>query len=721
MRKSALRYLMLCFLGLVAFGCNSTDTVGTHPVPQNNPTPFPGYTFPLVDLTNGIIPLPNNLLLNPQTGLINLALDPGQDPNVDSTKTAANSLDGFSTTAPIVIPFRGTVTAESLSVDTLPVFDTTTGQKVLATYRLESNQAGSVVVVTPVRPMKPGTTHVVVLTQGIISALSGTPILSDNVIKFLQQPNPLVDEDGTSITLGLSDEQAQALEPVRLANQAVIGAAETLTETNRANIPFAFAFTTQTLQKALPVARAKVLEADAGFINLAVNALNPAVPASSDPGVPVAVAGGLGTIPSVEDFILSRLVGALPEPPDATTLAALTAQANQLAVGVGAVYYGAIPVPQFRNDPTKDYWANPPVQTGTTNVPFLLFTPEVVTVPAPEPFPVVIYQHGLGADKSSAFVLAGPLNAQGRALIAPDLPLHGDLATPGGQGGLELLNPSTPRVARDNIRQGVVTLYTLTHAVKTGKVFPAFTVPAGAFGGGNPPVAIPLSPPLATSNPQFIGVSLGAIVGTNFVATEPNVDRSVLNVPGGRITYLLLESEAYSQTILDGLAAAGVVPGTAQFVQFGLFTQAVLDDVDPLNVAEAAISGSLRGGTGVNLLQQLATADTVIPPSAQYDLAISFGANSLFKQIAALLPQPLIAQATAPSPGPGVFEFADADHGFLLRPTAAPAGTQAAAIGQTINFLLSGQVVSTGLRAQQAFQAVGESCAELLLRTGKLF
>lgn len=710
MRKNALRYLMLCFLGLVAFGCNSTDTVGTHPVPQNNPVPFPGYTFPLVDLTNGIIPLPNNLLLNPQTGLINLELDPGQDPNVDSTKTAANSLDGFSTTAPIVIPFRGTVTAESLSMDTLPVFDTTTGQKVPATYSLESNQTGSVVVVTPVRPMKPGTTHVVVLTQGIISALSGTPILSDNVINFLQQPTPLVDEDGTSITLGLSDEQAQALEPVRLANQAVIGAAETLTETNRANIPFAFAFTTQTLQKALPMARAKVLEADAGFINLAVNAITPEVPPGYEPGVPVAVAGGVpGVLPSIEQFLAQRLGLPVSDP-----------QVVTLANGIGAIYYGAIPVPQFRADPTKDYWANPPVQTGTTNVPFLLFTPAIIPTPA-QPFPVVIYQHGLGADKSSAFVLAGPLNAQGRALIAPDLPLHGDLATPGGQGGLELLNPSTPRVARDNIRQGVVTLYTLANAVKTGKVFPAFTVPANAFGAGSPPVALPLSPPLATTNPQFIGVSLGAIVGTNFVATEPNVDRSVLNVPGGRITYLLLESEAYSQTILDGLAAAGVTPGTAAFVQFGLFTQAVLDDVDPLNVAEAAISGSLRGGTGVNLLQQLATADTVIPPSAQYDLAISFGANSLYKQIAALLPQPLIAQATAPSPGPGLFEVANADHGFLLRPTAAPAGTQAAAIGQTIGFLLTGQVTSTGLRAQQAFQAVGESCAELLARTGKLF
>ena len=60
MRKRALRYLLLCFLGLVAIGCNDTDSIDPQPVPQYLPTPFPGFTFPLVDLTNRILPLPNN-------------------------------------------------------------------------------------------------------------------------------------------------------------------------------------------------------------------------------------------------------------------------------------------------------------------------------------------------------------------------------------------------------------------------------------------------------------------------------------------------------------------------------------------------------------------------------------------------------------------------------------------------------------------------------------
>lgn len=660
MRKNALRYLMLCFIGLVAFGCNSTDTVEPQPIPQNYPTPFPGYTFPLVDLTNRVIPLPNNLLLNPETGLVNLPLAEGQDPNVDSTVTAANSLDGFSTTGPIVIPFRGTVKADSVNGNTLPVFDED-GDAVLATYTVSANTAGSVVTVVPVRPLDPSTTYTVVLTQGIISELSGTPILSDNVIRFLQQPNPLVDGDGTSITLGLSDEQAQTLEPIRQANQAVIGAAEEFTETPRTNIPFAFAFTTQTLFEALPVARAEVLDANAPLVNR-----NPAVPT-----FPIAQGQGFvgGPLPTVDEFWTTLPAAAQAAPNDA----------------IGRIFLGSVAVPQFRADQLNDFWTNPPVQTGNTDVRFLLFMPDAVAFPGPRP--VTIFQHGITRSKNDAIVLANAFNSLGIALIAIDLPLHGDLkADPAGDDGDGFINPAMPRVSRDNIRQGVVGLYALTQAIESGQT--------DLTGDSIPELA-----PGSAAKPFFIGQSLGSIVGTTFLATEPNTSRGVLNVPGGRIVNLLLSSPTFGPPVREGLAANGVVEGTAQFAQFFMFTQAVLDDVDPLNYAEPAISGALRGGTGANLLQQVHLNDTVITPAAQYDLSIAFGENPSFAQVAAVNALALVAQATSPDPGPGMFEVANAGHGALLDPTAGPT---VGIVTQAITFIGTGQIVSGALRAQQA-------------------
>lgn len=669
MRKRALRYLVLCLLGFVAIGCSDVDTVDPQPVPGTLPTPFPGFTFPYVDLANSIIPLPNNLLLDPATGRVNLP--GGTNDGVDSTVNAVNSLDGFSTTAPIVIPFRGTVIPSTVNQQTLPVYDSTTGQPALVTYRVESAAAGSVVTITPVRPLNPSTTYVVVLTQGIISALSNTPILADNLITFIQQPTPLVDGQGNSTTRFLTNEQANALEPVRRANQAVIGAAEQLTQTNRANIPFAFAFTTQSLFEALPAARNVVQTANVGLVN-------------TTPGNnPIATAAGIpNVLPSVAQlFTQLGVPAAVP------------------TAGISRIYRGTVAVPQFRANPLTDFWSDPPAQVGTTNVTWILCMPDQ-TIPAfAGPRPVVIFQHGITRSKGDMFVLASAFNSVGIATIAIDLPLHGDLkASPTAKDGDGFINPAKPRVTRDNVRQGVVGLYALNQAIFSGK--------SDVTGDGVPEL-VPGAANSDFNRPLYIGTSLGAMVGTLFVATEPNVNRAVLNVPGGRITYLLLASPTFGPPVLAGLAAAGIEPGTEDFVKFGIFTQTVIDDVDPLNYAEPAIAGTLRGGSKANLLQQLATADTVILPANQYDLATAFGEDPDYVQVAAISALALVAQAPAPQPGPGLFEVPNANHGALLDPSAGPT---TAIVTQAIVFLAgnptaqipAGTIISAGMRAQMS-------------------
>ncbi len=664
---------MLCFVGLVAMGCNSTDTDSPQPVPVFLPTPFPGFTFPLVDLANSIIPLPNNFVLDPATGLVNL---PGATGGEDDTIDAANSLDGFSTTGPIVVPFRGTLVAATVNTDTMPVYDTTTGQPALVTYDVDNDASatGAVVTIVPVRPLDPARTYVVVLTQGIISDLSNSPILSDNVINFIQQPTPLVDGQGNSTTRLLTNEQAQALEPVRQANQPVIGAAEQLTGADRTNIPFAFAFTTQTLFEALPVARGVVQAENPGLVN-------------TTPGnFPIATQTGIPPIPNVFPGVpsVAQLFGLLGVPAAVPT------------DDIGLIYRGTVAVPQFRDNQLTDFWSNPPVQTGTTDVTFIACMPDPVAFPGPRP--AVIFQHGITRTKGDMFVLADAFNSIGFATIAIDLPLHGDLkADPNGEDGDGFINPAAPRVSRDNVRQGVVGLYALNNAIFSGQT---------DLSGDQIPEFVPGNANTPFNRPLFIGQSLGSIVGSVYVATEPNANRACLNVPGGRLVNLLLTSPTFGPPVLAGLANAGLQPGTPDFARFVIFTQAVFDDVDPLNYAAPAIAGSLRGGEGANVLQQIHLDDTVITPEAQFDLAISFGEEPDFVQVSALLAQALIQQATAPAAGPGMFEIPGAEHGALLDPAAGPT---AQIVAQAVTFLCSpnpafGTIIDAGLRAQSTIQ-----------------
>lgn len=717
MLKRALHYLTLSLVGFLVFGCASTDTPDTPPVPQNNPTPAGRYTFPMLDLTNGVIPLPNDLLRDPATGKLAF---PGTGEPFDS----ANSLDGFSTSGALIIPFNGTIKPETVTNDTLPVFNTTNGQKALMRYSVSDSASGSVVTAVPVVALEPATSYVVVLTSGIRSGHSDTAILSDNLINILKSTNSLVDGSGNSTDSRIDAPTAARLEPVRTGYQPIWAAAEKLTSTHRANIPLAFAFTTQTLFNVLPAIRTEVTTANRGLSNF-----NPAFPGNpAAEFFPVAMghdvnAGGFSTtapfndeapgngqnldftgfnLPTVERFLAQNLRPGLP------------------SGGIGRVHLGTVQAPVYRTDAINGFWSNPPVQTGTQTVSFVLFLPNSVQFPdsvknnfgipasAPNaPVPVVIFQHGITGNKFQSVALANALNAQGIAVIAIDLELHGDLAKPTPSNdptvsGANFINLQVLRNSRDNIRQSVVNLYTLTHAITSGQT--------DIDGAGAPELGAPVVNP-AFPNPAFISISLGSIVGDVFVATEPNISRAVLNVGGARISNLLLTSETFGPRVIEGLAASGIEAGTSRFAQFFLIAQTVVDDADPVNYADRATAGTLRGGTPAQILQQVNTTDAVVPPAAQYDLANQHAnGNAIFSQVDSIAAQALIAQVVSPFNGIGMYEIPNAGHGALLDPTAGPT---AAILTQAFAFLQTGSITNTGIRARGIVETFSDSAEDL--------
>jgi len=239
----------------------------------------------------------------------------------------------------------------------------------------------------------------------------------------------------------------------------------------------------------------------------------------------------------------------------------------------------------------------------------------------------VIFQHGITSSRKASFGVAAQLLAADPcyATVAIDLPQHGLIPTDatlmtalgettGAQRHFGLkLDASTGQPtamtgtsdssgslfiqlasfqgSRDNARQAVVDLLNLNASL----AFMDFTDSNAGYD-------------FDMSKVYFIGHSLGAILGSNFVAVNnkvgpgvdgcatcnsmlPEITAAVLANPGGSIVKLLENSGSFGPQIIGGLAALGaqasldLSQGSALFELTLNIFQATVDSADPINFA----------------------------------------------------------------------------------------------------------------------------------------
>jgi hypothetical protein len=171
-------------------------------------------------------------------------------------------------------------------------------------------------------------------------------------------------------------------------------------------------------------------------------------------------------------------------------------------------------------------------------------------------------------------------------------------------------------------------------------------------------------PDLDGSNVQYLGLSMGAILGTPFVAVEPTLSSAVLSVGMGGIARGLNASQAIGPSIRAGLAAAGIVEGTADFELFFTLVQTVIDSADPINWgAEAALNHPI--------LYHEVIGDMVVPNAVP--TAPLSGTEPLMRIMG------LTSYSTTQSDPAGLRlagRFVPpASHGSLLSPASSPAAT----------------------------------------------
>lgn len=682
-------------------GCGGSSDVDratpVNPATQPGGAPATATFTAQFDPAAGVLPFPSNLL---RSGSTDLTLNiPVADPtDFSNPQVALNALDGFSTVAPWSFSFDRPINpATVIPGSTVRLFEVqfvfgtvavqqvnrelTPGAEFVAAVN-PGNPNG--VVILPLQPLAENTGYMTVVTNGIQDT-AGNAASPSQTYFLAKRTSPLI-VNGVSTEPLLDNASAAALEPLRQLISAQEAAAAAV-GIPRDNIVLSFTATTQAITPVLSAIRSTLRPTS--------TQVGQACPA---PGVCLTTANVLppGASPGIADIYLGvvELPYFLPVPSAENPTAPLT--------GFWQAAPGAY-VPPFDGlglnpNSTNVTVANPfPVERARQMAPMLITVPNAASgrVRPAAGWPVVIFQHGITGNRSQMLALADTMASQGFAVIAIDKPLHGitdqsnplyvgktpfapiamertfnldfqnnETGAPGPDGNIDpsgtwFINLQSLLTSRDNLRQAQVDLSSL-----------AINIPfidlngdgLGDFDG---------------SNINFVGLSLGAMAGTAFLAVEPTVNNGVLSVPGGGIANLLAGSQTFGPVIEAGLAAAGVQPGSPDFAQFLLAAQTVVDSADPINWGATTVR------TNTVLLQQV-RGDAVVP-NAVPGAPLS-GTEPLIRIMGLA---PITGTTQNPLGIRGAVRMIQGGHGSLLSPADGAAVT-AEMQGQAASMVASG-------------------------------
>jgi pimeloyl-ACP methyl ester carboxylesterase len=674
--KLSLRLLLLTavvFIQACSSSSNAPRATDAPPATNNNGSNVTGIITAIFDPASGDptkVPIPTNLFLSGTTDLtLNI---PVADPtDYSDPLVALNGLDGFSTVAPWATNFSVPVAPATVNPGSVKVYQvslsgpgggvTGVDRQLVFGQDFVAVANGDSVNIVPLKPLQELTSYMAVITNGITD-VDGNDATPSQTYFIAKRTSPLVDGNGQSTDPLLDNATANALEPLRQLTNAQEAAAASQ-GVNPDNIVLSWTMTTQSITPGL----------------LAVQSISGSTATTLAPtGANTQLIGGAG--------IADIYIGIMATP----YYLGVPSQSNPIAPL--NTFWQAAPggyVPPFDQaglDPTSQHvtFANPvPVANSMQQIPVLMTVPNAnsgMSKPA-SGWPVMIYQHGITRNRSDMLALADTMASIGYAVVAIDLPLHGITDTqnnlyigntpfgalasertfnvdytdngtggPGADGmidssGAHFINLQNLLVSRDNVRQGVADLFTLTANL------PFMDIDGDQAGD------------LDASQVSFAGQSLGAMTGIDFLAFNPDIDSAVLSAPGGGIANMLLGSPTFGPRIVAGLSAAGVEQGTTEFNLFMLATQTVIDSADPINHGANA---SLVN----NVLLHEIIGDQVItntvpnaPLSGTEPLIAAMGLTSY-------------SESAFDAAGiDGVVRFIEGDHGSLLSPAASLAAT----------------------------------------------
>lgn len=739
---------------LAAFGCSSsaTDPPAGSSVSSNTA---------VFDPAAGDVPLPNILATataaDPLTGrAANKPMNPAEALAYVNLHEMGNTNAVSGLNAPIYIRFQRPVDPATVTPATVKVFQlgvdsngltetdplSFTDISALFDYKYSLDKVGTVqypnLLLFPKFPLLPGTRYMYVVTSGVKDAETGGSLSGSFYFEALKATTPLLGPFA-------------ALEPIRANVYADPPTNKIVKLSGYAKVMddlIAASGTTKIDSRTQIALLGRFITTGAGFVSkdgtgstASMMPVESALRAFAAKGLP----GGFPGTQWGNDATFSTI-------PPSSYWSAVMKSAVTAPASVGTVVTGKIksadlsmdPVIVAANSSSMDLSAvsgayNPaagvtqPFRSGVNlsgyyytarDVPFVYIAP--AGTPPAAGWPLVIFQHGITLQKEHVIAVAGSLTAAGYAVVAIDLPLHGELAVPGHTTGdlwgEDFIAMGAPLATRSNIQQAAFNLNRLELTIRTGGFATLGIIPTST----------------GYVNMKYVGMSMGSIVGAYYLAgnttlattgypytqlTLNNDMKGFLSVPGGRLAYLAYNSPAFSGPINAGLLAAGIVQNSPTYNNFFQVTQSVVDPVDPATMTTPLAAGLPSRLSGRIAIQEATGGDMVIPNAYTRYFGNALGGREVlgaagaavapgFKQlgyVGAATPRvpaafmytltgPKVdfaaASATATAPVEGYFQFdqAGVSHGFLLDPAASPTATYLAQ-RQMVYFLTLGIVV----------------------------
>jgi pimeloyl-ACP methyl ester carboxylesterase len=736
-------------------------------------TSRPQLTF---DPVNKVIPFPNDLLTDGGVVALPPPTLPDGGPLVlpdgglpDSVKLIGglNTLDGFSTTAPIVSVFappgspllpalnQGKIADSSLDAGTTGVvpLGARTGGGPAYPSTLPSVtacldpptadlQPGCIanplpdggtpdnpqqLQLVPKVPLDERSRYGVFVTTGVQDTNSKN-VIPSSTFALLRLGNPLL--AGTTSTIDLiTDEQAQQLEPGRLALKPFLDFLA-LQQIPREKVALAWAFSTQSevttlgqlhnLPSGIPT-----LSTNPVFVTQVATSPSPTVWVG-EINVPQILNGPDGTLspgaPTFKKiwFILALPAGSAPASGWPVTIfghgltrtrsdsLAISSRSpvgltvnGQAVIATDVVWHGdrsfCVSSKQFLAvggfpsnddfaciDPADPVTAHPGKCDSMPGSPS--FGRCIATAPANRAKCDATATAGINGDFYCTNLAPNPGGSTGRqGLCLEDLMCEGgdfrrisdvvSSSTPDPTpliSGWNILNLTNLFATRDNFRQQVIDL---------AQLYRVITQPATAVGSLNNSLG---TNKLDTTKVNYVGQSLGGVLGSLYTSVAPGIQRVVLNVPGGDFTDILLNSTSFAQVragFLDTLASQGITQGTPDFAAFLGFAKWILDPSDPRNASFAVLNGT-NVPTSRQALIQFITRDQTIPNTSTLKLIGD-----------ATRPPAKVADCYKFDPSDATLPPANR-HGFLLN--FSDLATTSNAQGQVVTYINTGAAPTGG-------------------------
>ncbi len=627
-----------------------------------------GMTEISFDPSMGVIPYPNNLLLDSKTKKVQIPATQGETATQKALRKGLNTLDGFTTQGSYYASYQGSLDKASVKLgESVWILNLNTG-RAETQWKVEVVDTAPAIVATPTQPLKEKTTYAILLvskykkgsiqSQGGLKDTQGRRVTAAPFMALLRSKNKLI-RGKTSLISSVDHETAQKSEAARLAHEALFLAIDGM-KINRLDVVAAWTFTTQSITTPLVQLRAlpwKMLGAQDQNKPRWKGVFDPTL-TRFPTGVPKEGLGGWVPQGSFETWL------ALDEEGQGT----------------------------FLTDPTKG---------KRISVSFMMTVPK--TKSPDKGWPVVLYQHGLTRSQSDVLAIANTLGRVGIATIAFDTIYHGarsrcvedkhcdekgktgscnpktgkcvkgiladlDKNNIPDASGVYFLNTNNPFAVRDNMRQHVIDAAALLRGI-------ALQASLGLKDPKGSSNIVKLDP----TKVYLVGHSLGAILGTLVLATDPLPRRGVLNVPGAPLVDIILTAPNFRSIRAKLLQSQGVKEGTLNYLRMVTTFKWILDPADPANFGSFAARGGLPDAVNNNkllpqkkIMLMLAGQDKTIPVNLGRYLARILGVT-----------ERSLRQTTYTTQG----------HSYLLAPD--PSGSIAVTITaqkQMATFLLTGKI-----------------------------